>query len=118
MFTVTDFSTCFRSSNSLAQIAALAALGDRKHVEKSVTVNNEGKQFLYREFDRLGISYIPTETNFIMFETAFEGKEVYERLLKKGVIIRPMGPKKLRVTIGLPEENKRFAAELEKIVKP
>ena len=52
-----------------------------------------------------------------MFETAIEGKEVYERLLKSGVIIRPMGPKKLRVTIGLPEENKRFAAELEKIVR-
>lgn len=106
------------NTNSLAQTAALAALSDRKHVEKSVTVNNEGKQFLYREFDRLGISYIPTETNFIMFETAFEGKEVYDRLLKTGVIIRPMGPKKLRVTIGLPEENKRFAAELETIVKP
>ncbi|MHB8846014.1 MAG: histidinol-phosphate transaminase [Nitrospirota bacterium] len=106
------------NTNSLAQIAALAALSDRKHVEKSVTVNNEGKQFLYREFDRLGISYIPTETNFIMFETALEGREVYDRLLKTGVIIRPMGPKKLRVTIGLPEENKRFAAELEAIVKP
>jgi histidinol-phosphate aminotransferase len=106
------------NTNSLAQTAALAALADRKHVEKSVTVNNEGKQFLYREFDRLGVPYISTETNFVMFETGLEGKDVYERLLKTGVIIRPMGPKKLRVTIGLPEENKRFAAELEKIVKP
>mgnify|MGYP003541820133 CR=1 FL=1 len=70
------------------------------------------------EFDRLGVTYIPTETNFIMFETALEGKEIYDRLLRTGVIIRPMGPRKLRVTIGLPEENKRFAAELEKVVKP
>jgi histidinol-phosphate aminotransferase len=106
------------NTSSLAQTAALAALADRKHVEKSVTMNNEGKQFLYREFDRLGVPYIPTETNFIMFETGFEGRDVYDRLLKTGVIIRPMGPKMLRVTIGLPEENKRFAAELEKIVKP
>jgi histidinol-phosphate aminotransferase len=105
------------NTNSLAQIAALAALSDRKHVEKSVSVNNEGKQFLYREFERLGISYIPTETNFIMFETALEGRAIYERLLKTGVIIRPMGPKKLRVTIGLPEENKRFAAALEEALK-
>jgi histidinol-phosphate aminotransferase len=52
-----------------------------------------------------------------MFETALESKAVYERLLKMGVIIRPMGPKKLRVTIGLPEENKRFAAELEKALQ-
>ena len=105
------------NTNSLAQIGALAALADRKHVERSSTINNEGKQFLYREFDRLGIKYIQTETNFIMFETQLDGKDIYTGLLKTGVIIRPMGPKKLRVTIGLPEENKRFVAELERIVK-
>ena len=42
----------------------------------------------------------------------------YDGLMKQGVIIRAMGGKRLRVTIGLPEENKRFVAELEKIVKP
>lgn len=105
------------NTNSLAQIGARAALADRKHVEKSSATNNEGKQFLYQSFGRLGVTYIPTETNFIFFETAFDGKEVYSTLLKQGVIIRPMGGKKLRVTIGLPDENKRFVAELEKIVK-
>src|SRR5512141_1920259 len=99
------------NTNSLAQAGALAALADRKHVEKSVAVNNEGKQFLYQSFQRLGLSYIPTETNFIMFETALDGKDLYNALLKTGVIIRPMGPKRLRVTIGLPEENKRFVDE-------
>ena len=105
------------NTNSLAQIGALAALSDRKHVEKSVAVNNEGKQYLYQSFQQLGISYIPTETNFILFETAHDGKDLYAALMKQGVIIRPMGGKRLRVTIGLPEENKRFVAELEKIVK-
>ena len=47
------------NTNSLAQIGALAALADRKHVEKSIAINNEGKQFLYQTFQRLGISYIP-----------------------------------------------------------
>jgi histidinol-phosphate aminotransferase len=51
-----------------------------------------------------------------MFETRQDGRELYATLLKQGVIIRPMGGNRLRVTIGLPEENKRFAAELEKIV--
>ncbi len=101
------------NTNSLGQIGALAALSDRKHVERSVTLNNEGKQFLYKEFDRLGVTYVPTDTNFILFETRTGSKELYEALLKKGVIIRPMGPTRLRVTIGLPEENKRFVAELE-----
>ncbi len=105
------------NTNSLAQVGALAALADRKHVEKSVAINNEGKQYLYQSFQQLGITYIPTETNFIMFETQMDSRDLYNALLKTGVIIRPMGPRKLRVTIGLPEENKRFITELEKIVK-
>jgi histidinol-phosphate aminotransferase len=105
------------NTNSLGQIGALAALGDRKHVEKTIAANNEGKQFLYKSFTQLGIPYVKTETNFIMFETRFEGKDLYSMLLKTGVIIRPVGGKKLRVTIGLPEENKRFVDELEKIVR-
>jgi histidinol-phosphate aminotransferase len=106
------------NTNSLGQIGALAALADRKHVEKSIAINSEGKQFLYQSFDRLGISYLPTETNFILFEAPVEGPELYGTLLKTGVIIRPMGGKKLRVTIGLPDENKRFVNELEKIINP
>jgi histidinol-phosphate aminotransferase len=105
------------NTNSLGQIGALAALSDRKHVERSVTMNNEGKQLLYREFDRLGVKYTPTETNFILFETAKDGRELYAGLLKKGVIVRPMGGNRVRVTIGLPEENQRFVAELEEALK-
>ncbi len=105
------------NTNSLGQVAALAALADRKHVEKSIAVNNEGKQFLYQSFQRLEVSYVPTETNFILFETRLDGRELYGALLKTGVIIRPVGGNKLRVTIGLPEENKRFVDELEKIIK-
>jgi histidinol-phosphate aminotransferase len=103
------------NTNSLAQAAALAALGDRKHVEKSIALNNEGKQFLYQSFQQLNISYVPTETNFILFETSRDAGELYRALLQKGVIIRPMGTHRLRVTIGLPDENKRFVAELSQI---
>ena len=106
------------NTNSLGQAGALAALADRKHVEKSIAINSEGKQFLYQSFDRLGISYLPTEANFILFEAPSDGRELYNALLKTGVIIRPMGGKKLRVTIGLPDENKRFVSELEKVVHP
>jgi histidinol-phosphate aminotransferase len=105
------------NTNSLGQSGALAALSDRKHVERSVTLNNEGKQLLYREFDRLGVKYTPTEANFILFETAREGRDLYGSLLKKGVIVRPMGGNRIRVTIGLPEENQRFVAELEAALK-
>jgi histidinol-phosphate aminotransferase len=106
------------NTNSLGQIGALAALADAKHVEKSIANNSEGKQFLYQAFGRLGISYLPTEANFVLFEAPSDGRELYGTLLKTGVIIRPMGEKKLRVTIGLPDENKRFVSELEKIINP
>jgi histidinol-phosphate aminotransferase len=105
------------NTSSLGQIGAAAALKDRKHVERSIAINSEGKQFLYLSFDRLGISYIPTETNFILFDSPIDGPELYNALLKTGVIIRPMGGNKLRVTIGLPDENKRFVNELEGIVR-
>jgi histidinol-phosphate aminotransferase len=104
------------NTNSLAQIAALAALADTGHVEKTRELNEQGKKFLYQAIDRLTISYLPTEANFIFFDTPREGKEIYDALLKKGVIVRPMGGKKLRVTIGLPEENERFVKELESVL--
>lgn len=105
------------NTNSLGQAAALAALADRKHVERSIAVNNEGKKYLYQAFEQLGVSYVPTETNFIFFETGRDCGDVYDALLRKGVIIRPMGGKRLRVTIGLDEENKRFIAELDALLK-
>jgi histidinol-phosphate aminotransferase len=105
------------NTNSLGQAGALAALADRKHVEKSIAINNEGKQFLYQSFNRLGIAFIKTEANFVMFETRFSSQELYTILLKTGVIVRPMSGNRIRVSIGLPEENKRFVDELEKIVK-
>jgi histidinol-phosphate aminotransferase len=105
------------NTNSLAQAGALAALADRKHVEKSIAINNEGKQFLYQSFQQLGVPFIKSETNFVMFETTRDGKDVYSALMKQGVIVRPMGDNRLRVTIGLPEENKRFVEELEKILR-
>jgi histidinol-phosphate aminotransferase len=105
------------NTNSAAQAGALAALADRKYVEKSIAINNEGKQFLYQSFRQLGIPFIKSETNFVMFETSHDCQDVCSSLMKQGVIIRPMGGKRLRVSVGLPEENKRFVSELEKIVK-
>ncbi len=102
------------NTNSLAQAAALAALGDGEHLRRSVEINNEGKRFLYREFERLGLEYIPTEANFIFIpKLSLPAPELYDRLLRHGVIIRPMGQEAVRVTIGLPEENRRLVEALE-----
>jgi histidinol-phosphate aminotransferase len=102
--------------SSLAQIAALAALDDREHVEATRKVNREGLAYLKREFDRIGRPWVPSWANFILVNVG-NGAQVYERLLRLGVIVRPMGfygfADHVRVTVGTPAENERFVAGLE-----
>jgi histidinol-phosphate aminotransferase len=107
------------NTNSLAQAAALAAVGDEEHVERSRRINEEGKAVLYREFGQLGITYLPTEANFIYFKSPWgeDGKKLFDALLRQGVIIRHIGGPNLRVTIGTPEENRRFTDALKKVIR-
>ncbi|MFQ5354386.1 MAG: histidinol-phosphate transaminase [Thermodesulfobacteriota bacterium] len=105
--------------NSLAQAAALAAIDDREHVERSRSVNAEGLKYLYGELDKMGLPYVPTEANFFLINVG-EGAAVYRGLLKKGVIVRPMASYGLgsyiRLTVGLPEENARFISSLTEVL--
>ena len=107
------------SVNSLAQVAALAALDDDEFVKKTLTLTKEGLAYLYGELDRLGLTYIPTQANFLLIKTPLGARETYERMLKQGVIIRPMDSYGLedciRINVGLPEENSRFINALERI---
>lgn len=103
------------NTSSIAQKAAIEALKDKKHIRQSKEMNNKGKKYLYKELSSLGIKYIPTEANFLYILMDEDSMAVYEALLKHGVIIRPVGPQELRVTIGLPEENKRFINAIKKV---
>ncbi|MEW6107871.1 MAG: histidinol-phosphate transaminase [Nitrospirota bacterium] len=103
------------NTNTIAQRAAIEALKDKGHVSLSREINEKGKKYLYRELDSLGIKYIPTEANFIYILLENDAKSLYEKLLKKGVIVRPVGPKQIRVTIGLPEENIRFIEAMKTV---
>ncbi len=104
--------------NGLAQIGALAALSDEEHVAKSRKTNSSGKAWLYKELSKLGLMYIPTETNFIFFDLGHDSETVFQRLLEQGVIVRSGSvfgcPTWLRVTIGTFEENERFINSLRK----
>ncbi len=104
------------NTNSIAQAAALKALGDNEHVRRSREINETGKRYLSRELERLGLAIVPTEANFVYMPVE-DSETLYNQLLRKGVIVRPMGPKALRVTIGLPEENRRFIEALSVIVR-
>lgn len=108
------------SVNSLALAAGMAALDDVEHVERSCRLVRQGKAFFYDLFDRLGVSYEPTQANFILFDARRPAMEMYTAMIKHGVLIRPCAsfglPTSLRVTIGTPEENRRFAQALETIL--
>jgi histidinol-phosphate aminotransferase len=103
--------------NSPAQAAALAALEDTGHIEKSKETNEKGKRYLYKNLKALDINFIPTEANFIYItfpDTVVS--ELHGTLLRQGVIIRPMGPAAARITIGLPGENRRLIEALRKVL--
>jgi len=98
--------------NSLAQVAAIAALEDKAHLEKSVDLVREEKERFYELFKSLGLEYVPSRTNFILVNTKRDSQKVFDFLMKKGVIIREMSAWGLkgfiRVNIGLREENDEF----------
>ena len=108
------------NSNLIAQAAARAALKDTEHVAKAIAVNYEGKKYLYKAFDELGIDYVPSATNFILVNLERSGQEVCDELMKLGVIARPMTgykfPNSIRVTIGTQSQNQRFIDALKKVL--
>ncbi len=105
--------------NALAQVAAMAALDDTDFLARTRQVVKEGLAYICGELDRLGISYVPTQANFLLIHLRQDTRELYERLLRRGVIIRPMGsyqlPEYIRVNAGRPEENQRFIKALEEV---
>lgn len=109
--------------NSLAQAAAMAALDDQAYLVESAKINADGYQQLTSAFDQMGIEYLPSFGNFVLFRAGSDddaGARVNLALLKKGIIIRPVGnyglPQWLRVSIGLPDENAAFLAALKAVL--
>jgi histidinol-phosphate aminotransferase len=103
----------------LAQVAAVAALKDEGHAIRSIQLVYEGKKYLYKELDRMGLSYVPSQANFIFIDFEKNSEEVFQALLREGIIIRPGKiwgyPTFARVTIGRMEDNQRFIKALKKI---
>ena len=106
--------------NAMSLAAALVALDDEAYLNESVRVNNEGMKMLTEACDRLGLGYIPSVGNFLTIDFGCDAMPIYDGLLQEGVIVRPIGvyglPNHLRVTVGLPVENKRFIDSLKKLL--
>jgi len=104
------------NNNTLALVAAEAALGDDQHLQQTISVNEQGMQQLTEGFKQLGLEWIPSAGNFVLVDLKQSGQPIYEALLRKGVIVRPVGnyelPNHLRISIGTAAENQKFLQAL------
>jgi histidinol-phosphate aminotransferase len=107
--------------NSLAQVAAVAALDDDEFLNESIRTIHEGLDFLFDELGKIGIHCLPTQSNFLMLDLETDASQVFEQMLKQGVIVRSMGSYGydtfLRINAGTDKENIAFINALKKVLK-
>jgi histidinol-phosphate aminotransferase len=106
--------------NAPALAAATAALDDHEHLEISLAENHKGMLKLQQAVAAMGLTAIPSVTNFICMDMAQPARPLYDALLREGVIVRPVAnysmPNHLRVTVGTLEQNQRFIAALQRVL--
>ncbi len=104
----------------MAQVAALASLQDPAQVARSFRLVQEGKQYLYGEFDEMGLAYVPTQANFILVDIGIDSQECFDSLMRCGVTVRTGDifglPTHIRVTIGTREQNQQFISALREVL--
>lgn len=109
------------NSNMLALAAAEAALSDSDYIEQTIALNNAGMQQLTAAFSALGLGWIPSSGNFVAVDVQRPALPIYEALLLKGVIVRPVAnyemPHHLRVSIGTARENQVFIEALGEVLR-
>jgi histidinol-phosphate aminotransferase len=105
--------------NSIAQAGALAGLRDEAYQAKTREMVRQGRDFLQAEFRQRNLEYVPSVANFVLVNVG-NGKEVFQKLLKRGMIVRAMDeyklPQWIRVTVGTPEQNWRFLKDLDRVL--
>ena len=106
------------NTNTVAQVAALAAWDDHDHVRKCVRLNREGLDFLYDGLEQRHVQYVRSFANFVLLELGKPARPVTQALLREGVIVRPAWgcPTCMRVSVGTREQNERFLAALDKVL--
>ncbi|MFC1601786.1 pyridoxal phosphate-dependent aminotransferase [Candidatus Sumerlaeota bacterium] len=104
----------------VSQAAAVAALEDHEHLERTRRTNKDGMKYLTRELLALGFRVVPSLANFLTFDTGGDGVAIAQALLRQGVIVRSLAgwrmPELIRVTVGKPAENRRFIKSLKQVV--
>jgi histidinol-phosphate aminotransferase len=102
--------------SKLTQEAGKTALQDKAHLEKTISLTISGRKWLHEQLGGLDLAVWPSQANFILFKPPVSPTKLSDRLLRQGIIVRPLAqfylPTHLRVTVGLPEENEQFISTL------
>lgn len=108
------------NANLVAQTAARAALADTEFLAETLRTVHQGLDKLHAALDDMGVRYLPTQSNFFLIDTGRDAKQVFEALLREGVIVRSMAgygfPRYIRVNTGTPAENKTFLQALGRVL--
>jgi len=107
--------------NRFAQVCAAVALDQKAFLKKVKNLVEKGKEYIYKELDKLGLEYVKSQTNFILIDFGRDTAELNRYLLSQGVIVRMLcgwGLKRyFRVTVGLQKENRAFIKALKAFMK-
>jgi len=107
------------NANAIAQAGALAGLHDDEYQDKTRRLTIEGRHVLESAFAEMGLEYVPSQANFVLVKVG-DGDAVFKALMQRGIIVRAMAsyklPEWIRVSVGLPEQNTRFLAELAEVL--
>ena len=107
--------------NSLAMTAAITALSDTQHLSDTLAMNKTGIEQYHQACIELGLEWIPTAANFISINVKQNGRDVFEKLLQRGIIVRPVDnygmPDFVRITVGREEENQRCIEALTEVLQ-
>lgn len=105
--------------NLLAQVAGVAALGDREHLARSRAHADASRAFLLAELRAMGLAPVPSETNFVAVPVGDDGA-VSDGLRERGFTITPLAgwglPGLIRISFGTDEQNRSFVAALRAVL--
>ena len=104
-----------------AQVSAQASLGDEAHLRRSVRLVESQRKEILPVLARWGLPVVPSVGNFFLVDVSpRRGAELFEKLLDRGIIVRSMDeygyPNHVRVTYGLPQENRKFLQALKEVL--
>jgi histidinol-phosphate aminotransferase len=101
--------------NTLAQVAVIAGMDDAAHIQNTLRVNREGMRFIENQLRSMNIQFVPSQANFLLAEVG-DGRAIYQKLLRLGVIVRPMNgyglPRHVRISVGLEDDNRALITAL------